>query len=548
MPQSPLTTPQPDRRALLPAIGPLTLRLLVAAFAAVALNATFWQRSFAALGDSPLMLIHYALAAACLTVFALTLVSPPRLEKPGLIFALLLGATASYYLDELGAVIDRDMIHNALTTTGNEARHLITPSFIGHMLIYGVLPAAVVLALPLKRRGIWRSLLGWLATLALSVALFVAVVAVDFKGISATIRNHRELDVALVPAKPIEGLISYARQRLRSATLTFTQIGLDAKKGTRIAGAGKPVLTLLVVGETSRAANWSLGGYDRPTNPELARRDIAYYSDVSSCGTSTAVSLPCMFAGYGQANHSYNNFLSRENLVDVFSHAGYRVEWIDNNTGHLKIGDRIPSRMIKPADDPVACARGECDDAAFLPMLDKILAEMTEDTVLVYHQIGSHGPAYYLRYPEGFRPFAPDCRVPEFDKCTQGEIINAYDNTIAYTDLMLASIIDRLAAADGRVTSAMLYVSDHGESLGENGLYLHGAPSFMAPAEQTHVPMVVWLSQAYQRAFGVTTECLRRGAGAPQSHDNFFHTALGLADTETAERDAGLDLTQTCRP
>ncbi|HEY6918020.1 MAG TPA: sulfatase-like hydrolase/transferase, partial [Tabrizicola sp.] len=126
------------------------------------------------------------------------------------------------------------------------------------------------------------------------------------------------------------------------------------------------------------------------------------------------------------------------------------------------------------------------------------------------------------------------------------EIVNAYDNTIAYTDYFLAQVIDLLDASD-RVIPAMYYVSDHGESLGEGGLYLHGTPYFMAPEYQTRVPMVLWMAERFRDSLGVDQDCLKAAAEAPVSHDNMFSTVLGMVDVTTTARDQALDLAGACR-
>jgi len=166
--------------------------------------------------------------------------------------------------------------------------------------------------------------------------------------------------------------------------------------------------------------------------------------------------------------------------------------------------------------------------------------------VLVLHMIGSHGPAYHLRYPPEFERFTPACKTAEFAKCTPQEIANAYDNTILFTDHILSQTID-LLAAQTRVIPAVIYASDHGESLGEDGLYLHAAPWFMAPEVQTKVPMVLWLSDAYKATFQLDAACLAAKAALPTSHDMLFHSVLGLMDIQTETRDPALDLTTDCR-
>ncbi|MEZ5796097.1 MAG: sulfatase-like hydrolase/transferase [Paracoccaceae bacterium] len=304
---------------------------------------------------------------------------------------------------------------------------------------------------------------------------------------------------------------------------------------------------VLVVGETGRSQSWSLDGYGRDTNPELARRDIVYFTEATSCGSATATSLPCMISALPQAEYSYEGGLASENLLDVLSHAGVHVEWWDNNTGSKAMAARIPSKFMSKEDDAAACAMGECTDAVFLPGLRHVAETMTEDTVIVLHQIGSHGPSYWLRYPPEDEVFQPACHSPELTSCSTEEIVNAYDNTIRYTDKFLAGVIDLLAESD-RVAGAMYYVSDHGESLGENGLYLHGTPMFMAPAEQTSVPMVVWTSEGFRQGMGFDQGCLQARAAQPVSHDNLFSTVLGLMDIQTETREVALDLTAECPP
>jgi lipid A ethanolaminephosphotransferase len=348
------------------------------------------------------------------------------------------------------------------------------------------------------------------------------------------------------PGAPLVGMMRYARMVAKSGDITVAAIGTDATKGPAYDKGGKPVLTILVVGETARAQDFSLNGYEVETNPELAQRDIVNFSNVSSCGTATAVSMPCMFSRYTRADYSYEKGISTETLLDVLGHAGFAVEWWDNNTGDKGIAARFPRQSFTTSENAEFCPTGECDDGIFLDHLKAFVPTITQDTVLVLHQIGSHGPTYYLRYPESFETFQPACRTAEFKECTAQEITNAYDNTIAYTDHILSQTIDFLAAQDGLVTS-MVYVSDHGESLGESGLYLHGAPYFMAPEQQTRVPMILWLSDPFKEKFGLDQACLSAGSSAALSHDNLFHSILGLLDVKTSVKEGDLDIFAGCK-
>ena len=548
------TARSPGRRRLAamakkrPLVSQLALMLLVTAFLLATANAAFFARVSSHLATSPALIPLAGVMAFAAILFCIAVFTLPWLVRPVLALSLVLGAVASHFQDRLGVVIDREMLQNALNTTGNESRHLFTGDFVLHLVLFGLVPAGLVLWVKLKPMRWWAHLLHYPMTVILALAVFFGALMVDSRTFASMFRERRDISSAVIPTTPIVGAVRLAKLKLITNRLVAAPIGEDAVKGPRIAAAGKPVLTLIVVGETSRAANWSLGTYDRPTNPELAQRDIVYLDKVRSCGTSTAVSMPCMFAHYGMENHSETAARSNQNLLDIFAKTGFDVKWYDNNTGSLGVAARVAETRFAAAEDPNACASGECTDAVFLPTLDKALAEISKDTVIVFHQIGSHGPAYYLRYPDDFRPFPDDCRSADFGQCTPQQIVNAYDNTIAYTDLFLATLIDRLAAQD-RVAASMLFVSDHGESLGENGLYLHAAPYFMAPDVQTQVPMLLWTSPSYRAAMGLDQDCVKARAASlagQVTHDSFFHTLLGLADVTTSLHNPELDLTTGC--
>jgi lipid A ethanolaminephosphotransferase len=320
-------------------------------------------------------------------------------------------------------------------------------------------------------------------------------------------------------------------------------VGTDAK----LASQARPKLFVLVVGETARAQNFSLNGYARQTNPELAALDIVNFPQVRACGTSTEVSLPCMFSPFGRRNYDEERILSHESLLHVLNRAGVQVLWRDNQSGCKGVCAGLPVQQMTAALDPQACARGACFDEALLTGLDQVAGDAKGSLFLVLHQLGSHGPAYDRRYPDAFRRFTPACAYDDLRRCSQPEIVNAYDNTILYTDHILARLVAWLRTQDKRFDTAMLYVSDHGESLGEAGLYLHGVPYAIAPDVQLRVPMVMWFSQAYARGAGLDLGCLRGRAGEPASHDNLFHTALAAMDVQTSVYDPALDLLRPCR-
>jgi lipid A ethanolaminephosphotransferase len=192
-----------------------------------------------------------------------------------------------------------------------------------------------------------------------------------------------------------------------------------------------------------------------------------------------------------------------------------------------------------------ACAGGDCLDLALLETGRRLLEGRDGNLFLVLHQRGQHGPAYFRRYPAEFEKFTPVCRSEDLHDCGVEEVRNAYDNAMLYTDHVLVETIEWLKSVSDRYDTALLYVSDHGESLGENGLFLHGLPYRIAPDVQKHVPMVAWISPGFAASFGMDLAALAAGAGERYSHDNLFHSILGLLEIETSVYERRLDLFAT---
>jgi len=528
-----------------PTLSHLSLNLVVASYILCALNLGFWSRAVEALLGNPMRVAVFGLAVFALILMVLELFGPGRLQKPIAAALILIAASASYFERSFGVLIDRDMMRNILETTPTEAQHLITLDAVWQIAAFGLLPAILVFWPKVDRVLLWHHLWRWPLGVGLSLALVVGGVFPDYKSYAAAFRERRDVMGSLQPVATIRALLDYTEQQIRSVDSVARSLGTDAKPGAHLAAADKPVLLVVFVGETLRAQNFGLNGYARDTTPGLALRDVINFSDVTACGTSTSVSLPCMFSQIPASAFSREKALSQENLLDVLSHAAFDLTWIDNNTGDMGVAKRLGWSKVDQSLDPQAC-QGECTDEILLPVITQTLAKITRNTVLFLHMNGNHGPAYYLRYPEARATFQPDCRTAQFSDCKVAAIVNAYDNAVLETDFVLSRAIDMLAAADN-VLPAMIFLSDHGESLGENGLYLHAAPRFMAPQEQTKVPMVMWLGDAFRASMPLDETCLRDVAQHPASHDNLFHTVLGLLDIETVAHDPALDLTSTCQ-
>jgi len=537
------TTGRPALRR--PEMGSVTVSILTAFYLLALTNFSFWSKGWTYLEGRPTTFASIALGIACLYVALCVAVSVKYLMKPLFIALILASAAGAWFMDKFGVVIDIEMIRNAAETNSAEAGHLITPGFIIHMLAYGVLPSLLLVWVKVRHRTFFGKVRGNLTVIVPALVLALVAGLSHARVYAAAVRAHHDWFESLNPFVPVVTAVQFAIGQSGDVNVAAAPIGEDAHVSDAPVGQRKPRLMIVVAGETARADNFSLGGYGRDTNPELAKKDILYFPDTTSCGTATAVSLPCMFSVYTRSEYTHHKGLATQSLLNVLSHAGIHVEWWDNNTGDKGIARLLKVHSLIDSGNPAYCSGGECQDQVLVDALDGWIGSVNRDTVLVLHQIGSHGPAYYQRYPEAFRRFQPECRSADFSDCTKEEIVNAYDNTIAYTDHILASVIDRLEKQQDRLDVSMLYMSDHGESLGELGLYLHGAPYMIAPSYQTHIPFVLWLGKDEKAAY--SADCLAAETKKAQSHDNLFHTVLGMMRVDTKVRDPALDLMSACR-
>jgi len=523
-----------------PSIRSAWAALAVAIFLAAAGNLRLWG----ALIGGPEPLSWTALVAVFLAIVAvfgllLQIVAVPWIFKPIAGLLLMAAAAATVFMLGYGVLIDRSMVGNALQTVAAEAAEFVTPRNLLGLLGLGVLPVAALCWARL-RYGPLRSELRLKAGLvAGTTAAALAFAWPSFQDLSFAARRSPELKLMLNPSSPIGSLISYLHGRSHAAA-ALTPIATDASR--RDEPGRRRTVFVLVLGETATAAHFSLNGYERDTNPELSTRQVVNFPDVTACATSTADALPRIFSGLTREECSDLEFDldDRETLLDVLQRVGVSVLWKDNNSGCKGVCERV--RYEEATGPPELQHDGAVYDEALLVGLQAELDRQPGDLFLVLHQKGSHGPAYYRRSPPAFKRFLPECSGDDVQRCPRDEVVNAYDNTILYTDHVLAMVIDFLAANSATSQVAMLYVSDHGESLGENGIYLHGFPYWLAPYEQTHVPMLFWASPEFYEAHGQSLVALRAASGRPYSHDNVFHTILGAFDVQTASYDASLDL------
>ena len=491
-------------------------------------------------GSSAILMLSSGIAFALMGAGLVVLLSlfPKIVFRALLILLNILGALAFAAAFLYGTAMTPDMVRNFLATDPAEST--------GYLGIRSVLIFLWALIPPL-----WLSVKGAApqqgglrcgfraalkrVTLRLGAALLLALIgiasiALNFQSFSSAMRNDKTLRYQIAPVNILYSAVrtfaadeSPDAKRVRLVTDSSPRATVKVKR---------PAVFVFVVGETARAANWELNGYGRETNPELKKIKLINFPQVTACGTSTDVSLPCMMSRIGRSNYQRDRILAEESLPALLARAGMNVLWIDNQSGCKGTCEGVPSRTAH-------CAEGRCkDDEVLLKELEREFPKLPADrpSVIFLHMIGSHGPAYWERSPAALKAFEPECRAADLGSCTRGEVMNAYDNSIRETDRVLAGLIQRLDARKGSIDSALLYVSDHGESLGEAGLYLHGAPWWMAPTEQTHVPMVLWMTDGFAKVFGLDPLYILARSKEALTHENLWSSVLGILAIESPTR------------
>ncbi|MFN4119415.1 phosphoethanolamine transferase [Acidovorax sp.] len=542
-------------------LHPVWVVVLISTWLATACNVPLWREVAQLPGQGSLrgwgFAVAFAIIVAAGNAALLSLLAWRWTLKPAAALMVVMAAFGAYFMLAYGIAIDASMLTNVLQTDAHETTDLLSWRMLFTVLALAAPPLLWLYRTPLQRLGALRHAAHNAALLGGAVALAVLCLLLVFQDFASTMRNHTRLRYLINPLNSVYALGHIATRPLRMNTTQLLPVGRDAQLGASYAGQAKSPLLVLVLGETGRSGNFGINGYERNTTPLLAARtDLVSARNAWSCGTSTAASVPCMFSHLGRTGYEARaaNF---ESLIDVLHHAGLAVLWVDNQSGCKgvcdRIGETLTSAPKSPTPDPALCPGGECLDRVMLQDLDTRIAALPAEqrqrgTVVVLHQMGSHGPAYYKRSAPDNKKFGPECTSTALQECERQQVVNAYDNSVVETDFFLDSVLKWLAAQDSKAQTAMIYVADHGESLGENNLYLHGLPYSIAPDVQKHVPWITWLSPAMQARTQVATGCLQHELAERRiTHDNYFHSVLGLMDVKTGAYSTGLDMFASCR-
>ena len=468
--------------------------------------------------------------------------------KPLAIALVFIGGFAAYAVNTLGVLITSDQIQNLMQTDIAEARDTWSWHLLTWTLGMTVVPIIVILMMKIKPEPIIRQLLHKVIASVVSLAMVLGLLFVFYVDFAAIFRENRDLKGMISPQNMIASFASYYKKKAPKENLPLVVYGEDAVM-QKAQATSLPKLMVLVVGETARAENFSLNGYSKNTNPKLSQQDILNFSRVSSCGTATAVSVPCMFSGMPRKEYEERLASHREGLLDIAQRAGYQVTWIDNNSGCKGTCDRVNQFKIPEPIQQKWCKDKECFDDILIDSFKAYLATIPQDDnrprLIVLHQMGSHGPAYYKRVPAQFKVFKPTCDTNAIQGCSREALLNSYDNTLLYTDYVLDSLIETLKNTT-KYQSALWYLSDHGESTGESGMYLHGAPYAIAPTQQTHIPMLMWFSTVWKHQAKQQVKCLAQQGRQELSQDNLFPTMLSLLDVKSKVIDPNNDMLAAC--
>jgi len=475
-----------------------------------------------------LILLTLFVLVMLLTVLAmfLTALVSERFLKP-LAMAIMLGnSLALYFIQTYQVILDKAMMGNVFNTNTSEASSYLDPAMLLHVLLFGVFPAWLVSRITLKRVSRLRTL----AALLLSLFVGVGWLYLNAQTWLWIDQHGRRLGGMILPWSYVINAARYQSEKsMQSRELVLLPPAHFA------APHGKKQVVVLVIGESARAANFSLYGYARDTNPRLTRSGAVALHGARACATYTTAALQCMLAHVDTASALFHNY---EALPSYLQRHGIDTIWRTRNWGEppLKV-----ATYQRDTDLVASCSGAHCgfDEVLLTGLAERINASASDKVFVVLHQSGSHGPDYFNHYPPDGERFAPVCRSVRLQDCTPDTVTNAYDNTILYTDRFLGATIDLLRTLPDSET-LLIYLSDHGESLGEFGLYLHGTPYALAPDVQKEVPYIVWMSDAFKAHKTLAAEAaLQHARHADQT---LFHSIMGAFGMQSEIYDPHMDI------
>lgn len=385
---------------------------------------------------------------------------------------------ALYFINNYNVLVDRTMMGNVFNTRFSEASGYFSFSGVLYFMLLGVLPAIYIM----MRKIDWGTYKRFMLNTVISLASIIVVAIANMTNFPWIDRNATTIGSLIMPWSYIANTARYFHKQHQ---LNREEIKLPDATITN----EEREIVVLVIGESARRDHFSLYGYKQETNPLLKDDNVvALVADASATYTTEGVKAILDHKPTKELYEILPNYLYR-NGVDVV--------WRSTNWGEppLHIEHIYNLAALK---ERYPEANGNYDGILLEGLKEEIEACEAHKVLIVLHTSTSHGPEYYAKYPEEFTKFTPVCTTVEMAKAEQSELINAYDNTILYTDYLLHSVIEVLREVDA-VRSTMIFVSDHGESLGEGNRFMHGLPMAVAPKEQYEIPFIVWCSDREQK-------------------------------------------------
>ncbi|MDD7886746.1 phosphoethanolamine--lipid A transferase EptA [Flavivirga sp. 57AJ16] len=432
--------------------------------------------------------------------------------KTLLTFFFIVNAIVAYFINTYHVILDLTMIGNILNTNYEEASSFFSFRLMLYLVLLGLIPVIFIIRVKIIKETSKRFLINFSLTL-LFLVVFVFINGGNWRWID---KNSTKLGALTMPWSYMVNISRFyiykSKENKKEILLPNAKIKDHVKS-----------IAVLVIGESARSENFSLYGYEKPTNPLLSKIENVHNFNSIACATYTTAGVKCILehTNSGKLYEILPNYLYRNNV---------EVIWRTTNWGEPPV--HIKSYLKK--EDLKEMFKGEdCNyDGILLKGLkEQILASKKDKILVVLHTSTSHGPSYNTKYPPEFERFVPVCKSVELGECTQEELVNAYDNTIVYTDFILASLIKDLKGLK-EYNSTMLFVSDHGESLGEYNLYMHGVPAAFAPKEQLEIPFIVWLSDGSKK--------LKSNDTLSQNH--VFHSILSFLAIDSPIYDENMNI------
>ena len=455
---------------------------------------------------------------------------------------------ALYYMQFMGGCISYDLMESVFETNKREALELFSIITTILLLFYVAVCVFAINALKFKFERIITSIVVRLISVLLCLVIAGGIIYIKYNTLSIFIKNNNLLAYYINIDNYVGNSYRVIRDKFKGKIVREV---LDEKPAIKRNNNSKKFIVLLV-GETSRAMSYSLNGYKRETNPYLKKYlqegSLINFENATSCGTATVWSVPCMF-DY-RTRKQFNKKKYFENVLSLTGKAGVSQIWYENDDGAKMQHQRCEYVAVQERKHPL-CSNNECKDEILIEDLDNEIKKFSgdNDRLIIMHMIGSHGPLYYLRYTDKFAKFKPECKKNNTHECSKEELYNAYDNTILYQDWVISQMIERLQKMkqdkkNKDVDITLLFISDHGESLGEHGFYLHAFPYSIAPKEQTHIPFFIWTTDDKLGKTLQEKAKLNKEGNLDVSHDNLFYTLLGLLNVESKVKNDALDLTK----